>query len=120
MLFLYQILLELLDDVKIIESFEQILFELFEEIVGVGGTGFTVTTIGSDGVWDVQPFPLVTITVKFPVFLIVMYWPVSPEIATPLIYHWLPELLDDANVTLSPTQNVVSPFGVIIGVIGVS
>ena len=44
---------------------------------------------------------------------------VAPPIGLPFRYHWFPVALLDVSVTLPPWQNVVAPFGVIVGVGGV-
>ena len=40
-------------------------------------------------------------------------------IAEPFRYHWLPLAVLDVSVTLPPSQKVVAPPGVIVGVAGV-
>ena len=44
---------------------------------------------------------------------------VCPFIATPLKYHWFPEVAEEMSVTLDPSQIVVELFAEIIGVAGV-
>jgi len=43
---------------------------------------------------------------------------VEPPIGLPFRYHWFPLALLEVSVTLPPWQNVVDPFGVIVGVGG--
>ena len=43
---------------------------------------------------------------------------VAPLMAILLRYHWLPVALLDVSVTLPPSQNVVGPPAVIVGVAG--
>ena len=46
-------------------------------------------------------------------------WLVSPAIAVPFRFHWLPVAEDELSTTELPWQNVVGPPAVIVGVAGV-
>ena len=79
-------------------------------IVGVAGSGFTVTVVPADGN-DVQ-VPLFTVTVYVPEVETVMDCVVAP------LDQRFPVAEDEVNTTLPPAQNVVEPLGVIVGVAG--
>ena len=79
-------------------------------IVGVAGSGFTVTVVPADGN-DVQ-VPLFTVTVYVPDVVTVMDCVVAP------LDQRFPVAEDEVNTTLPPAQNVVEPLGVIVGVAG--
>lgn len=37
--------------------------------------------------------------------------------ATPFLYHWLPEAIDEVRMTAEPAQGEVLPLAVIVGVV---
>ena len=80
-------------------------------MVGVAGVGFTVTTVPAEGA-EVHPL-LVTVTVYVPEVDAVIDWVVS------LLDQVLPVAEDDVNVTEPPSQKVVGPPGVMVGVAGI-
>ncbi len=43
----------------------------------------------------------------------------APAIELPSLYHWLPLALLEVNTTLPPSQNVVAPPAVMLGVEGI-
>jgi hypothetical protein len=77
----------------------------------------TVTLVAVDGAL-VQP-NAVTVTVYAPVAVAMYACAVAPPIGLPLSYHCLPLALLEVSVTLSPSQNVVGPPGVMVGVAGI-
>jgi hypothetical protein len=80
-------------------------------IVGVEGSGFTVTVMAFEGA-ELQP-PLLTTTEYVPLVVTEIDWVVAP----PGVQILLVGLLL-FKVTLPPAQNVVGPAAVIVGVAG--
>ena len=79
-------------------------------IVGVAGVGLTITTIGAEV--EEQPAPSVYVTdiVEEVVTLIV------EEVSD--VDQEFPDPYDDVKSTEPPSQKVVAPLGVIVGVAG--
>src|ERR1051325_375642 len=86
-------------------------------MVGVGGVGFTVTTVAADAALE-QP-DVVTMTVELPDAVGLFVLAVAPAMGEPPRYHWLPDALLEVSVTEPPAQNVVGPPGVMVGVAGI-
>lgn len=84
-------------------------------ITGVGGIGFTVTTVAAD--WRLMHPSPEPVTVYDPLTVAMYCCAVAPPIGVPSRYHCpLAEL--EVSVTLPPWQNVVGPPGVMVGVAG--
>ena len=64
------------------------------------GKALTVTDVIFDT--DELHVPNVATTVYVPEVVAKYVDPVAPDIAVPLLYHWLPLDTDDVNVTLLP------------------
>jgi hypothetical protein len=88
------------DDVRVIAL--PIQKELGPLIVGVGGSGFTVTRKGADVAW--QPLALVTVTEYVPAAETVIDCVVAP------VDQRFPVAADDVRVIEPPAQNAVGPL----------
>ena len=80
------------------------------EIVGVAGSGFTVTVVAVEA-GDVQPLA-VRVTVYVPDVVTVMLCVVAP------VDHVLPVADEDVSTTLPPAQKVSGPPAVMVGAAG--
>ena len=78
--------------------------------IDMTGAGLTVTLIGADVAE--HPLPSVYVTVYDPVVVTLILVEVDP------VDHKLPIGSEDVSVTLPPSQNVVGPPAVIVGVEG--
>jgi len=112
---LYHWLPELAEEVKVTEFPSHTVVAPEGLIVGVGGVVFIVTSIALEKA-DVQ-VPLLICVVKLPVIVAVYVCDVAPVIATPFLYHWFPEAIDELRMTLPPVQKEVAPPAVITGVV---
>lgn len=81
-----------------------------EEIVGVVGTGFTVTSV--DAEVAVQPLALATVTEYVPEVVTTILCVVSP------VDQVFPLVALEVKVTLPPWQKVVAPLAEMVGVVG--
>jgi hypothetical protein len=79
-------------------------------IVGVIGFGLTVTDVAAEAV-EVQ-VPVICLTVKLPEAVTEIVRVVAP------LLQRLPEVADEVKVTPPPSQKVVGPKAVIVGVLG--
>lgn len=77
------------------------------EIAGVEGIGFTTIAVGNEVA--LHPLTSVAVTKKLPLAFTLMLCVVS------LLLHKLPAAALEVRSTLSPLQNVIGPFGVILG-----
>ena len=80
-------------------------------MVGVGGNALTVTVCPADCA-DEQPF-VTTATVYVPEVETVMDWVVAPVDQRLFVGD------DEVKTTVPPAQNVVGPFAVTVGVVGI-
>ena len=78
---------------------------------GVAGFGSASTLVTAEET-DEHPAALLTVTLKLPVLFTTMLCIVSP------LFHKYDAAALEVNVTLPPSQNVVGPPGVIVGVAG--
>ncbi|MNU79312.1 hypothetical protein D3C71_689260 [compost metagenome] len=94
------------EDVRVTEPPVQNAIGPLAVIVGVGGTGFTVTTVATDV--DEQ-LPLTTVTVYEPLAVTVIDCVVAP------FDQVFPVADEDVKTTEPPAQNVVGPPAVMVG-----
>ena len=98
------------EEVKVTEPPAQKVVGPLAVIVGVGGSGFTVTVTGK----DITPHnPVETLTVNVPPAVTVMDCVVAP------VDHEFPVVAEEVNTTEPPEQKVVGPPAVIVGTGGV-
>jgi hypothetical protein len=98
-----------LDDVNTTDPPAQNVVTPPAEIVGVAGTGFTVTVVGAD---VAEHVPFDTVTEYVPDVETVIDCVVAP------VDQVFPVALEDVNTTDPPVQNVVAPPAEIVGVAG--
>lgn len=98
------------DEVKITEPPEQKVVGPPAVIVGVAGSGFTVTAVAAEVAE--QLFPFVTVTVYDPLAETVIDCVVAP------VDQAFPVVEDEVKTTLFPAQKVVGPPAVMVGVVG--
>jgi hypothetical protein len=104
-------LLLLLLDVRVTLPPAQKVVGPLAVIVGVAGCVLAVTTTGAEVA--VQPNPLLTCTVYDPEVVAVIACVVAPPGV-----QVFPVAALEVNVTLPPTQKLVGPLAVIVGVLG--
>jgi hypothetical protein len=97
------------DEVNVTLPPVQNVVDPLAEMVGVAGSGFTITVVATDVAVQV---PLLTVTVYVPADVTVIDLVVAP------VDHVFPVAEDEVNVTLPPAQNVVDPVAEIVGVAG--
>lgn len=97
------------EDVKVTEPPAQNVVGPPAVIVGTGGSGFTVTTVGAE---VAEHVPFETVTVYEPAVETVMDCVVAP------VDQVFPVAADEVRVTEPPVQKAVGPLAVIVGVGG--